>query len=997
MTDARPDIRDLFCEAIEKSSTAELQAFLDTACAGDSELRGILEELLHSHQEAGKFLGGTAPGEAADDLSISADLSGIQIGPYTLREKIGEGGMGIVYLAEQAQPVKRKVAIKVIKAGMDSRQVIARFEAERQALALMEHVNIARVLDAGATPSGRPYFVMELVHGVAITQFCDDNRQSLRQRLDLFIAVCHAIQHAHQKGIIHRDIKPSNVIVTFCDGKPVPKVIDFGVAKAVEQNLTEQTLLTQFGTMVGTLEYMSPEQAEFSAKSVDTRSDVYSLGVLLYELLSGSTPLSVKRIKEVAFAEILRIIKDEEPPKPSTRLSESGESLASISDKRQSEPAKLTKLIRGELDWIVLKALEKDRARRYESATALAADVQRYLRDETVQACPPSALYRLTKFARGNKPAFATAAALMLLMLLTVVGLAISNGLIRQEQSRTQDERDRAEKAQSLAELREHEVREGLVRLKAANVWLERGRWHMGRRRWDDANAAFSQAIELRPDHVSAWRERSEMMAMLGLFDRAAADFAREFELPEPLTTMHWYRFALLQLATGDQAGWRDVRRRMRNRFHGTPNRDFSMELVRTSLLAADEDVDYPALVKTAEFGLTSEPGSWYLQYLLGIALYRAGSHDQAAQHLQASLSGGPEWEVRALSYVPLAMAYHRLGRTTEARQALKDAASAIERWTTQRYKAQDWSQWEVHQGAVPEWPIAWWDWLECQLYYREAMLLIEGAPPPDDPRIHVLRARSLAGLRQNFAADVEFAAALKLNPNDGKTLIEAHRSAGYSAVGRMQWSRAAAEFRQAAAISPDDSYLRRFQGVAHLAAGEIDQYQTLCRDILDRFEGTDDWRAAGNVVFTCVLRADAVTDPSRLVSLAQRAAPWPHLGAYVLAASLHRAGNHEEAIRCFEGAERTYRPQALEWSFLAMAHHRLGHDGESQRCLAEATQWIEEANHGPADDLSDTRPVWGSWSEMVAYPLLLREAKDLAKIAESTARNSETRRMQPK
>ncbi|HVK17123.1 MAG TPA: serine/threonine-protein kinase, partial [Fimbriiglobus sp.] len=289
-------------------------------------------------------------------------------------------------MAEQTHPIQRRVALKITKSGMDSRQVIARFEAERQALAVMDHVNIARVLDAGATDAGMPYFVMELVHGVPITRYCDDNRLTPRERLELFVPVCQAIQHAHQKGIIHRDIKPSNVMVTLYDGKPVPKVIDFGVAKATEQKLTERTLFTQYGTMVGTLEYMSPEQAEMSALGVDTRSDIYSLGVLMFELLTGNTPLTHKTMKEAAYTEILRMIREDEPPKPSTRLSDSGEALASISANRHMEQAKLTRLVRGELDWIVMKCLEKDRNRRYATVNGLAMDVQRYLHDEPVLA-----------------------------------------------------------------------------------------------------------------------------------------------------------------------------------------------------------------------------------------------------------------------------------------------------------------------------------------------------------------------------------------------------------------------------------------------------------------------------------------------------------------------------------------------------------------------------------------------------------------------------------
>jgi serine/threonine protein kinase/Flp pilus assembly protein TadD len=410
-------IKGIFLDALEIGSAADRRAFLDRACGEDAALRGEVEGLLAHHPQVGSFLESVAPGLPGTARPSSDEGPGSVIGPYKLLQQIGEGGMGVVWMAEQTQPVQRKVAIKVIKPGMDSRQVIARFEAERQALAMMDHINIARVFDGGATENGRPYFVMELVHGVPITKYCDDNRLTPRERLELFVPVCQAIQHAHQKGIIHRDIKPSNVMVTLYDGKPVPKVIDFGVAKATEQKLTERTLFTQYGTMVGTPQYMSPEQAGMSALGVDTRSDIYSLGVLLYELLTGSTPLTHKRMEGVAYAEILRMIKEEEPPRPSTRLSNSGETLASISAQRKTEPAKLTKLVRGELDWIVMKCLDKDRNRRYETASGLAADVQRFLADEPVLACPPSAGYRLRKFARRNRARLAVAMALGLLLL----------------------------------------------------------------------------------------------------------------------------------------------------------------------------------------------------------------------------------------------------------------------------------------------------------------------------------------------------------------------------------------------------------------------------------------------------------------------------------------------------------------------------------------------------------------------------------------------------
>jgi WD40 repeat protein/serine/threonine protein kinase/tetratricopeptide (TPR) repeat protein len=379
-------------------------------CKDDPALRSRIEALLAAHHEAGDLLERpAAPPTAAVEPSAPGEASGTLIGPYKLLERIGEGGMGEVWMAEQREPMQRKVALKIIKAGMDTCQVVARFEAERQALALMDHANIAKVLDAGATDSGRPYFVMELVKGTPITTYCDQHRLTLRERLELFLPVCQAIQHAHQKGIIHRDIKPSNVLIAPYDGRPVPKIIDFGVAKAIGQRLTERTLYTGFGTVVGTLEYMSPEQAELNNQDIDTRSDIYTLGVLLYELLTGTTPLSHERVTHAALVEMLRAIREEEPPRPSTRLSDSKETLVSIAAQRHTEPARLPKLVRGELDWIVMKSLEKDRRRRYETPNGLAADLRHYLNHEPVEAGPPSAWYRLRKSARRNRAVLATA------------------------------------------------------------------------------------------------------------------------------------------------------------------------------------------------------------------------------------------------------------------------------------------------------------------------------------------------------------------------------------------------------------------------------------------------------------------------------------------------------------------------------------------------------------------------------------------------------------
>jgi serine/threonine protein kinase len=374
------------------------------------------------------------------DLTQASSFTPFQrnIGSYHLLQKIGDGGMGEVWLAEQTRPVRRQVALKLVKAGMDTAQVLARFDAERQALALMDHAAIAKIFDGGSTPEGRPYFAMEYVRGDAITQYCDRNRLSVRDRLELFIQLCDGVQHAHQKGIIHRDLKPSNVLVSLADGKPVPHIIDFGIAKAMAQPLTEQPLFTAIGGFVGTVEYMSPEQAELSV-DIDTRTDVYSLGVLLYELLTGTLPFERKQLRNAGVDEIRRTIREQDPPKPSTRVGTDATSTTT-GEQRRLQPAKLVSLLRGDLDWITMRALEKERGQRYQTANELALDVRRYLNYEPVMAGPPSTAYRVRKFARRHRLAVAAATSAVIVLAVFAVVTAIQAGRIARERDRANNE-----------------------------------------------------------------------------------------------------------------------------------------------------------------------------------------------------------------------------------------------------------------------------------------------------------------------------------------------------------------------------------------------------------------------------------------------------------------------------------------------------------------------------------------------------------------------------
>jgi serine/threonine protein kinase len=597
----------IFHEAVKLTDIAQRNRFLDEACAGNAAVRAGVEKLLAAHEVSERFFDadgsalswtvkslqtGTSAGASNENPFaelLSDEPSGTRIGRYKILQRIGEGGCGVVYMAEQQEPVRRRVALKIIKLGMETKNVIARFEAERQALALMDHPSIARVLDAGATATGRPYFVMELVPGVKITEFCNQNRFDTRQRLELFVQICHAVQHAHQKGIIHRDLKPSNIMVTLLDGIPVPKVIDFGIAKATEEQLTDKTFFTIYGHFIGTPAYMSPEQAEMSGLDIDTRSDIYSLGVLLYELLTGRTPFDGNKLLQGGLDEMRRTLREKEPPRPSTIVTTlQATELKVAAEQRHAEPLKLISLLRGDLDWIVMKALEKDRRRRYETADGLAMDIQRYLNNEPVIARPPSRLYRLQKLVHRNKVVFAAGASVVMVL---IIGLSVSTWLFFKEREAERQQTLLRQEAE-ITSARETELRrqaELREKITQASFAISQGRM-------EDADQAIRQVSNAPPSLESAavFRRLGEWHALNGRWQQASERFA---------TLVNVNRFDGLDAAASDalecaasmaELGNLDAYDRFReamvDRFAANPNHTASDRIVKAALMLPAAD-----------------------------------------------------------------------------------------------------------------------------------------------------------------------------------------------------------------------------------------------------------------------------------------------------------------------------------------------------------------------------------------------------------------------
>jgi serine/threonine protein kinase len=719
---------EIFTEAIQLP-TGERAAFLEQACGEDVGLRRKIEALLKSNDRAGGFLEEPASASVGDRRAkmVPGEKPGDQVDRYKLLRQIGEGGWGVVFVAEQQSPVVRLVALKVVKPGMDTKSVIARFEAEQQALALMDHPNIARVFDAGATASGRPYFVMELVDGSKITDYCDRHCLPINARLELFVQVCDAIQHAHQKGIIHRDIKPSNILVAMgADDKPVPKVIDFGIAKATAGlQLTDKTLFTAREMLIGTPAYMSPEQAALGSTEVDTRTDIYSLGVLLYELLTGTTPFDASELLKSGFDEVRRVIREEEPVRPSARLTTmTKENLTETCQPRREEPSTLIRLLRGDLDWIVMTALEKDRTRRYKTANSLSLDVQRFLTVETVLARPPSKLYRFQKVMRRNKLLFATTGTIAMLLLVGVI--LLSAALAREREARRQADLDK-EKAQ--------QVMKFVVQLGNNNDDVMNTLRHLADiveadGKVKEAEKMRSEAVELLDKHGQRDLMTSDQLGSIlvmkagiearrGEWEEASRDAARSLDY-QPMGSYRYTMVAALYLKTGNRSAYEQFCKKLFLEFRDTENIFIADQVAKACLFVPASEVDLNAIGHLADIavthGVNDEGAMPFFSICKALAEYRLGHYAEAAEWAQKSLDSRRK-DARPHAYGVLALAKWRLGNKEQARAALAAGEELAPR--------------EMPLSVAEDPGSSWLVWLFARIQLDEAGALINPVLPP--------------------------------------------------------------------------------------------------------------------------------------------------------------------------------------------------------------------------------------------------------------------------
>ena len=1032
-------LQEIFLIAVEQHRPEDWDAYLNGACAGDDDLRRQVNLLLKAHLEAGSVPGAaTCQTDQTDANPIAAEAPGARIGPYKLVEQIGEGGMGTVWMAQQIEPVKRVVALKLIKAGMNSKQLIARFEAERQALAMMDHANIARVLDAGTDSAGRPYFVMDLVKGVPITRHCDEQHLTTRQRLELFIPVCQAVQHAHQKGIIHRDLKPSNVLVALYDGKPVPKVIDFGVAKAFGQTLTEKTLVTGFGSIVGTLEYMSPEQAETNQLDIDTRSDIYSLGVVLYELLTGSPPFTRQELEEVGMLEMLRLIREQEPSKPSTRLS-TADGLPTLAANRGTEPAKLKKLVRGELDWIVMKALEKDRGRRYEAANGLAMDLQRYLADEQVLACPPSAAYRLRKFARRHKAGLAMAG--LVLFFLVLLGSGVGWTL----RDRTAREREIAQdRATRQAVIKERVT----LALEEAHKLQQEGQWRAAHDAAMRAEALSATGDSDEETHQRAREVLGNMQMLANLEDVRARSTTNEagFDLKEEDrgTTRAFREYGIdIDALDRDEAArrirakniryelavfldsWSHVRRRLaqqgskqigknwkellevaraadpdpwRDRFRTAVLNNDRKALVEIAALApiqslpvetvdrlGDALLGRDTIQEAAAFlkkGQRLHPQDYWINVNLANCLSAMGQVDEAIRYYTAAVALRPE---AALSHSNLGNALATRGKLEEAAACYRKAIEISPKRSSLYNRL---GAILGRQGKTKEASAAYRE--EIRLKTEETIARYRAAVRrnPDDRMAHYNIGVLLGKQGKLDEAMAAYKEVLRRKPDLLAAKIVNNLAWDFVACSDPKTCHAkqAVELVELAmaenpiiAQKADPELLVGYVPLL-LLAGDTDKYRRQCDHVIGKHGDTEHPRTAYLVARICVLGPDAAPDPAKLVEIAERAVkaqPIPHY-LHTLGLAHYRAGQFDKAVEQLEKSIKgNWKANAANWLVLAMAHQRMGQADEARNWFDKAVQWLDNARlETPTDSIDPLRSLHPH--DSLACMVLRREAEKL-------------------
>lgn len=1027
MNTSHRNAQEIFAQALDIADVMERRNYLDQACAGDAALRQEVESLLAANSAAGEFLRRPAPvgaGAAPKTKLIPplSEKSGMRIGRYKLLEQIGEGGFGVVWMAEQEEPVRRRVALKIIKLGMDTREVVARFEAERQALAMMDHPNIASVFDGGATETGRPYFVMELVKGVPLTDYCDANRLSTAQRLDLFVQVCHAVQHAHQKGVIHRDLKPTNILVTVKDDKPVPKVIDFGVAKATQARLTEKTMFTQFRQWIGTPAYMSPEQAGLGSLDVDTRSDVYSLGVLLYELLTGRTPFDTQKLLESGYEAVMRTIREEEPPKPSTRLSTlNREDLSTIAAKRGAEPGKLNRLVLGDLDWIVMKALEKDRTRRYETPAALASDLTRHLNSEPVSATPPSTAYLIGKYVHRNRVAVTFAATVVSVL---VVGLCTTLVALK----RARQEKSRAEAGAAIAtaindylqstmldSLMEHRVTNRAVSSHeeldalAGNVERQFGgqpqveaavRFTLGRTYaslgdYAAAGPQIERAVEIRRKELGESHPATlEALGALGflrfnqgkpaeaerLLREVLNSQRRALGEGDPATIQTLVMLDAVQTPRGAPTLAPELLKAINSLRDDDPRTLRALHSVVDTLrsekrLAEAETLGRELLKKRERVLGTNHSETVQALLCLSYTMHELDRLDECEQLRREALRRGRESNPtgaetltafkRLIELLTERTNYNEAQRLLEEELEMEQRVLGPESGTTQSTRE---TLARLTEHGENSRKAAGTQQRPQDIELSALDRAIEGALTHGD------YSQALRRLADEIQAEQ-----VQLGPTNEQTLQTVRQLADLSGCV-ADWAGSVRQMRVLMELPGCDLVVLRGCAVAALLDGDERSYREICARVLSEYGATTDAHEADMAAKVCLLIPDAVADLQRAIRLANvAAAEQPDLAWYRLVKGMaeYRAGHAAEALRWLDepASDDDPRIASLAGLFSAMARHRLGEGDQARAALSAASRRFDAAlSKGNLGEQAG--PKW--WFDAAAAILIRAEAERL-------------------